>query len=118
MATPTPHVHAAVISLFEGTQPEAVGAAVTTALCGAAQHGGPYRWLHNNAVILRDEVAVFRTVFIAPASEEREVRARIRSALRSSNEWDVLSDRSGTLTPQERALAARLARTQQQSNSA
>ena len=118
MATPTPHVHAAVISLFEGTQPEAVGAAVTTALCGAAEHDGPCRWPHNNAVILRDEVAVFRTVFIAPDSEEREVRARIRSALRSSNEWDVLSDRSGSLTPQERALAARLARTQQELNSA
>jgi hypothetical protein len=118
MATPTSHVHAAVISLMESAQPEALGAAVTTALCGAAEHDGPCRWPHNNAVILRDEVAVFRTVFIAPDSEEREVRARIRSALRSSNEWDVLSDRSGTLTPQERALAARLARTQQQSNSA
>ena len=114
MATPTSHVHAAVISLMESAQPEALGAAVTTALCGAAEHDGPCRWPHNNAVILRDEVAVFRTVFIAPASEEREVRARIRSALRSSNEWDVLSDRSGSLTPQERALAARLARTQQE----
>jgi hypothetical protein len=112
MATPTPHVHAAVISLPAGTQPEAVGAAVTTALCGASEHDGPCRWLHNNAVILRDDVAVLRTVFIAPASEEREVRTRIRSALRSSNEWEVLSDRSGTLTPQERALAARLAGTQ------
>ena len=114
----TAHVHEAVISLAEGADPQAVGGAVTSELCGAAEHDGPCRWPHNNAVLLRDEVAVFRTVFIAPDSEEREVRARIRSALRSSNEWDVLSDRSGSLTPQERALAARLARTQQQSNSA
>ena len=117
-AYPTHHVHEAVISLADGTDPQAVGAAVTTELCGAAEHDGPCRWPHNNALILRDDVAVLRTVFAAPASEEREVRTRIRSALRSSNEWEVVSDRSGTLTPEERVLAARLATTQQQSNSA
>ena len=33
---------------------------------------------------LGDDIAAFRTLFIAPESEEREVRTRIRSALRSS----------------------------------
>ena len=84
---------------------------VTTELCGAAEHDGPCRWPHNNAVVPGDEVTVFRTVFIAEQSEEREVRRRIRSALRSSEEWDVTSDRTRSLTPDEHALAARLAPT-------
>ena len=110
-AYPTHHVHEAVISLADGTDPQAVGAAVTTELCGAAEHDGPCRWPHNNAVVPGDEVTVFRTVFIAEQSEEREVRRRIRSALRSSEEWDVTSDRTRSLTPDEHALAARLAPT-------
>jgi len=109
----THHVHEAVISLADGTDPQAVGAVVTTELCGAAEHDGPCRWPHNNAVVLLDDVTVFRTVFIAAQSEEREVRRRIRSALRSSDEWDVMSDRTTPLTPDERALAARLALTPQ-----
>ena len=77
------------------------------------EHDGPCRWPHNNAIVPRDEVTMFRTVFIASQSEEREVRRRIRSALRSSEEWDVTSDRTRSLTPDERALAARLALTPQ-----
>ena len=110
---PTHHVHEAALALADGTDPQAVGAAVTTELCGAAEHDGPCRWPHNNAVVLLDDVTVFRTVFIAAQSEEREVRRRIRSALRSSDEWDVMSDRTTPLTPDERALAARLALTPQ-----
>jgi len=117
-AYPTHHVHEAVLSLADGTDPQAVGAAVTTELCGAAEHHGPCRWPHNNAVVPGDEVTVFRTVFIAEQSEEREVRRRIRTALRSSDEWDVTSDRTRSLTPDEHALAARLARTAQRADPA
>jgi len=84
-AHPRQYVHEAVISFADGTDPQAVGAAVTTELCGSAEHDGPCRWPHNNAVVPNDEVSVFRTVFIATQSEEREVRRRIRSALRSSD---------------------------------
>ncbi len=87
---------------------------MTTELCGAAQHEGPCRWPHNNAIDPGEDIAVFRTVFVALESEEREVRTRIRSALRSSSAWVVSSDRVRHLTPDERALAARLARTQRQ----
>jgi hypothetical protein len=114
----TAHVHEAVISLAQGTDPQAVGGAVTSELCGAAEHDGPCRWPHNNAIVPGEEVSVFRTVFIAAQSEEREVRRRIRSALRSSDEWDVTSDRTRPLTPDERALAARLARTVQRTDPA
>ena len=116
-ANGTPYVHEAVISLPDDTDPHAVGAAVTAELCGAVEHNGPCRWPHNNAIVPRDEVTMFRTVFIASQSEEREVRRRIRSALRSSDEWDVRSDRTRSLSPDERALAARLARTPQEPSS-
>jgi hypothetical protein len=106
-----------VISLAEGADPQAVGGAVTSELCGAAEHDGPCRWPDNNAVVPGENVSVFRTVFIAAQSEEREVRRRIRSALRSSEGWNVTSDRTRSLTPDERALAARLARTAQRSSS-
>jgi hypothetical protein len=101
------HVHEAVISLAEGADPQAVGGAVTSELCDAEEHDGPCRWPHNNTVVPGDHVSVFRTVFIAAQSEEREVRRRIRSALRSSEDWDVTSDRTRSLTPDERALVMR-----------
>jgi hypothetical protein len=113
---PRPYVHEAAISLEEGTDPAAVGAAVTTELCGATEHDGPCRWPHNNAIEPGEDIAAFSTVFVASESEEREVRTRIRSALRSSSAWVVKSDRVRSLTPDERALAARLARTQRQPN--
>ena len=112
----THYVHEAVISLAEDADPQAVGAAVTTELCGAVEHDGPCRWPHNNAIVDRAEATLFRTVFIASRSEEREVRKRIRLALRSSDEWVVTSDRTSSLTSDERRLAARLARTPQQAD--
>jgi hypothetical protein len=100
-----PYVHEAAVSLQEGTDPAAVGAAVTTELCGAAEHDGPCRWPHNNAIDLGEDIAAFRTVFVAPESEEREVRTRIQLALRSSDQWVVKSDRTRPPSPDERALA-------------
>ena len=107
----TPYVHEAVISLAVGTDPQAVGAAVTTELCGAAEHDGPCPWPHNNAIERGEGVTVFRIVFVAPSGEEREVRRHIRSALRSSDQWVVISDRSSSPKPSERTLAGRLERT-------
>ena len=107
---PRPYVHEAAIALGEGTDPAAVGAAVTTELCGAAEHDGPCRWPHNNAIDPGEDITTFRTVFVAAESEEREVRTRIRSALRTSDQWVVKSDRSGRLSSEERALARRLVR--------
>src|SRR5688500_16002855 len=105
---PRPFLHEAAVSLKEGTDPAAVGAAVTRELCGAAEHAGPCRWPHNNAIRLGEDVAAFRTVFVALESEEREVRMRIRSALRSSDQWVVRSDRTGPLSRNERGPAGRL----------
>ena len=107
-------VHEAAISLKEGADPAAVGAAVTRELCAAAGHDGLCRWPHNNAIDPTGEIAAFRTLFIAPESDEPEVRTRIQAALRSSDQWLVRFSRARPLQVDERALATRLARTPQQ----
>ena len=86
------------------TDPAAIGAAVTTALCGHWEHDGPCRWPHNSAV----DGATFRTVFVAPADEAGEVRRRIEAALRGSGGWSVGAVRARAVSPAEQALAERL----------
>ena len=66
---------------------------------------------HNNAIDPSGDVAVFRTLFIAPESDEPEVRTRIQSALRSSDHWLVRFSRPRPLQLAERALATQLAST-------
>jgi len=111
-----PYVHEAAISFKAGTDPAAVGAAVTTELCGGADHDGPCLWPHNNAMARSGDTATFRTEFIAPESDELEVRTRIQSALRSSDQWRVKFNRARPLRFDERALATQLARTPQQAD--
>jgi hypothetical protein len=66
-------VHEAELQLHNGTDPAEVGAAVTTALCGHREHEGPCRWPHNNGIELSDPFANFRTLFVAPSTEEDTV---------------------------------------------
>jgi hypothetical protein len=109
-----PYVHEAAISLKAGTDPAAVGAAVTRELCAAAEHDGPCPWPHNNAIDPSGDIAAFRTLFIAPESDEAEVRTLIQSALRSSDQWLVRFNRPRPLRYDERALATQLAGAPQQ----
>ena len=102
------YVHEASIRLRPGVDPAAIGAAVTTELCGSVEHDGGCRWPHNNALEPHGDRAVFRTLFVAPESEEREVRTRIRLALRSSEDWFVSADRARPLQSDELPLAKRL----------
>ena len=104
-------VHSAELILDEGVDPAHVGAVVTTELCGSWDHDGPCRWPHNNDVDSKVTPARFRTVFVADAADEREIRARIDVALRGGKGWVVLSARPRQLTGEERPLAARLIRT-------
>jgi hypothetical protein len=99
------YVHQADVTLAEGTDPAAVGAMVTVALCGHWEHDGPCRWPHNNQIDGRR----FRTVFIATPEDEPEVRRRIRTALHGQPGWRVLSDISRDVAADEQELAARLA---------
>jgi len=98
------YVHEATIILGEGTDPAAVGAAVTVALCGHWEHEGPCRWPHNNHI----HGTLFRTLFIATADEEPEVRDRIRAALNGEPGWRLESDRARGVAQDEMELALRL----------
>jgi len=103
--------HEAELQLDDETDPAAVGAAVTAALCGHWEHEGPCRWPHNNHIKLREPVANFRTIFVAPAVEEADVRERIERSLREGLGWAVLRTQSRPVLPLEEPLARRLART-------
>lgn len=104
-------VHEAVLRLGEDTDPGAPGAAVTTELCGHWEHEGGCRWPHNNEIRPEGELAAFRTIFVAPPSEESTVRERVESALRSATEWSVNASGPRALRLDEQSLAARLANT-------
>jgi len=104
----TAFVHEAELQLERGTDPAAVGAAVTTALCGHWEHEGPCRWAHNNDIETSDEMANFRTLFVASADDEHEVRERIERALREAPGWVVFETRPRPLLPAEQPLARRL----------
>jgi hypothetical protein len=105
---PTPHAHEAILRLEDGTDPAAVGAAVTVALCGHWEHEGPCRWPHNNEIDAERAPARFRTVFLAPAAEVDEAHRRIAGALRSSHAWSLVSSQPRPLAEDELELAARL----------
>jgi hypothetical protein len=102
-----PYVTWARLGLAAGTDPWAVGAAVTIELCGSVDHEPPCRWPHNNDYDDGD-AAVFRTLFAAPPEEEQEVRARIERALRSDPSWTVLELGARGVLPEEESLAGRL----------
>lgn len=106
-----PYVAEATLVLDDGTDADAVGAAVTVALCGHWEHEGGCRWPHNNAARPADPGTSFRTLFVAPPHEEREVRERIDRALRASSLWTLTSIGARALTADEHDLAERLART-------
>lgn len=99
----------AQLRLRAGIDPAAVGAAVTTELCGHWEHEGPCRWPHNNQIEPDADVFTFRTLFIAPSEEEHDVRRRIDDALRRSDAWEVCAIVSRDVAPSETALATRLA---------
>ena len=102
-------VHEAELELDQRTDPSAVGAAVTTALCGHWQHEGPCRWPHNNEIRRSGDAFAFRTLFLAAPDEEAQVRGQIDAALRGDPDWEVRSTRVRPVAPSEVTLAERLA---------
>jgi hypothetical protein len=104
-------VHEAELRLDDGTEPARPGAAVTTALCGHWEYDGRCRWPHNKDMRVDADLATFRTLLIAPAADEPDVRERIDRVLRTAPGWTVLRIGSRAVGPDERSLAERLART-------
>lgn len=99
-------VHEAVIALATDTDPRAVGAAVTVALCGHWEHDGPCRWPHNNEITS----GLFRTLFVCTTDDVDEVRRLISGALATTPQWQLVSERDRPVADSERALAADLLR--------
>jgi pyrimidine deaminase RibD-like protein len=100
------YVHQAEVVLAENTDPAAVGAMVTIALCGHWEHEGPCRWPHHNQI----DGTRFRTIFIATPEDEPEVRRRIRTALQGQPGWRVVSDTARMIAANEEEVVGRLAR--------
>lgn len=101
-------VHEAELRLEAGADPASPGAAVTTALCGHWEHEGACRWPHNNDIETSTAVARFRTLFVAPAADEDQIRERIDRGLRESEGWTVVSTRARPVSTREQPLARRL----------
>ena len=98
----------AIVALGDGCDPAAVGAAVTSALCGHWEHEGPCRWPHNNAIDSACVPARFRTLYVAGAEEADLVAQRIRDALGSAAAWSVVRIERRPVDESDRPLAERL----------
>ncbi len=96
--------------MADGTDPAAVGAAVTTALCGHWDHDGPCRWPHNNAIDMNHSPARFRTLGVASREEAGVVEQRIRGALLAGADWEVLAVERRAVDEPDEPLAERLRR--------
>jgi hypothetical protein len=103
-----------------GGDPQAVGAAVTVALCGQWDHEPPCPLAphHTAAQRIGDEVAV-RTLFAAEPSAEDQVRRLIEDALASGHiqppqgaatDWLLLSSSAAAVRDDEREHGERLIR--------
>jgi hypothetical protein len=101
-------VHRAELELESGDDPRAPGGAVTAALCGHWDHEPLCRWPHHNSEPGRAGHSSFRTVVVASAADEQEIRARIEQALRSGP-WLVLASKADRPSSAELALGRRLA---------
>ena len=98
----------ALIKLAEDTDPAAVGAAVTTALCGRWEHEGPCRWPHNNAMDTTRSPVRFRTLYVAVRDEADEVERRICEALHAGAGWQVVTSERRLVDGADALLAERL----------
>jgi hypothetical protein len=99
----------AKIELQDGCDPRAVGAAVTVELCGHWEHDGPCTWPHNSAIDADRDPALFRTIYVADADEQPQIRERIEHSLRAGSKWRVAEIHTRPLAHDERELADRLA---------
>ena len=94
--------HDATVVVAPDGDPDAVGAAITIALCGHWEHDPPCRWPHVTEVVARtDETVTIRTLFACEPGEAVAVRARISAAL-ETGDW-VVRDQGPAPVPADRA---------------
>ncbi len=110
--------HDAVVAMQDDDSPNALGGAITKALCGGWDHSPPCplapHYVSNTA---EGETVTLRVVFATEPSNERRVRALIGEALASGQltvpdggvaRWELRSASPGSLRADEEDLAAGL----------
>ncbi|MFE5670460.1 hypothetical protein ACFQ58_02515 [Agromyces sp. NPDC056523] len=113
-----PFVQEAVVDLADGSEPAALGAAVTITLCGSVDHEPPCPLApHFSRTELVGGRVRLRVLFVTEPEHEAHVRALIRSALErgsvrtpdGSAEWALLEIGARPVAENEVGHAARLA---------
>jgi hypothetical protein len=110
--------HDAVVAMSHGDSPNALGGAITKALCGGWDHQPPCPLApHYVGNIADGETVAVRVVFATEPADEQRVRALIAEALASGQltvpdggvaQWELRSASPGSLRADEEALAADL----------
>ena len=114
------YAHEALLELSPGADADAVGAAVTVALCGSVQHEPPCPLAPHETVTTRDgDRTRTRTLFATEPGSESEVRRRIEQALAAGAQraptgdvvrWRLLSSGADPVREVERDHGERLIR--------
>jgi hypothetical protein len=106
------YAHHAVVALGDDVDPAAVGAAVTTTLCGQLEHEPPCPLApHHTAVSLQGPDTRVRILFATEPGREPEVRRGIEEALARGAEtgmWRVEQSAAATVADSERDHVQRL----------
>jgi len=110
--------HDAVVAMRDGGSPNALGGAITKALCGAWDHSPPCPLApHNVSHAVDGEAVAVRVVFATEPSNEQRVRDLIGEALSSGQltvpdggtaYWELRSASPGSLRVDEKDLATEL----------
>lgn len=69
------------VRLDAGSDPRALGGAVTVALCGTWEHEGDCHWPHRTDTVTRGGAVVVDVQVSCPSADETEVRRRVAAAL-------------------------------------
>jgi hypothetical protein len=112
------YVHDAVVLLHPGGSPNALGGAITKALCGSWDHSPPCPLApHHTANHVAGDDVTLRVLFAAEAGDEPRVRQLIDEALALGEltgpdglitRWQLKSAAAGRVRPSEEDHAAEL----------
>ena len=112
------YAHNASVRMRSAEGADAIGAAITVALCGDWQHEPPCPLApHHTQTERSGDQAQVRTIFATEPSLEREVRQRIDQALATGSQetptgeiisWQLLTSAAGIVQENERDQGNRL----------
>jgi hypothetical protein len=112
------YAHDALVAMQPGGSPNALGGAITVALCGHWDHPPPCPLAPHYVTALPDgETVTVRILFATEPANERRVRALIGEALATGQlagpdgaitTWQLNSTAPGAVRPDEKDHAARL----------